>query len=105
MSVAPVAVSSGGVAGFALAPPTPNPSAASTELTFSLPAAAAATLDVFDVAGPRVRSLVREVQPAGRQSVRWDGRDDRGGAVHGGLYFVRLVAGGRTATARLALLR
>ena len=103
--VAPVAVSSGGVTGFALAPPTPNPSAAGTELTFSLPAAAATTLDVFDAAGHRVRSLMRAVQPAGRQSVRWDGRDDRGDAVHGGLYFVRLVAAGRTATARLALLR
>jgi hypothetical protein len=103
--IGPAAVSSGAVTGFALASPTPNPSAASTELTFSLPDAAAATLDVFDVAGHRVRSLVREVQPAGRQSVRWDGRDDHGGAVHAGLYFVRLVAAGRTGTVRLALLR
>jgi hypothetical protein len=103
--IGPAAVASDEVARFALAPPTPNPSAGGTELVFSLPGAADAKLEVFDVAGHRVRSLVRELRPAGRQSVWWDGCDDRGSAVHGGHYFVRLAAAGRTATVRLALLR
>jgi flagellar hook assembly protein FlgD len=47
-------------------------------------------LDVFDVAGRRLRGLVAERRAAGRHDIRWDGRDDRGQALGAGTYFVRL---------------
>lgn len=58
-------------------------------------------VEVFDVMGRRVRVLVTGEQPAGRREVSWDGLDERGSQVPGGIYFVRLRAGEKTRTARI----
>ena len=54
-----------------------------------------------------MRSGTQEVvqsQGAG-QSLVWDGRDDRGRSVPTGTYFARVVTMGRTATAKIAIVR
>jgi hypothetical protein len=56
---------------------------------------------VYALDGRKLRSVGVE----GNGGVVWDGRDDRGGLVSPGLYFVRVEAGGRTATARVVVLR
>jgi flagellar hook assembly protein FlgD len=55
---------------------------------------------VYDAGGRRVRSFA-----AGSGQVFWDGRDTSGALVHPGVYFVRVEAGGRARTVRVALLR
>jgi outer membrane protein assembly factor BamB/predicted phosphodiesterase len=62
-------------------------------------------LDVIDVGGRRVRTLLRGPQSPGRHAVRWDGRDHAGRDVASGVYFLRLAAGAQVATARLTLVR
>ena len=57
-------------------------------------------VEVFDVQGRRVRTLVDEWRPVGRHTTMWN---DRGSGS--GLYFVRVRAGGRTATQRLIRMR
>ncbi|MDZ7316397.1 MAG: S8 family serine peptidase [candidate division KSB1 bacterium] len=77
----------------ALLPPQPNPFLNRTAVSFQVPVSsgqAAVELDVYDALGRRVRKLVRGASPAGRQTVYWDGLDDGGRAVAGGIYFVRL---------------
>ena len=89
-----IAVSTVGVAETArawLAPPTPNPCRRETEIDFSLAEPKPVHLEVLDLAGRRVATLVRGARPAGRQSVRWDRRGDDGTRVASGVYFVRLV--------------
>lgn len=98
-------VQDAGLTAFTLAPPTPNPVVGGTNVTFTLPAAANTLLEIFDGQGRRVRTLLRGAWPAGRQSVRWDGRDDCNGTVQSGVYFLRLSSAGHAATARFALLR
>jgi len=83
----------------------PNPAHREAAIQFALPREEPATLVVFDPAGRRVRQLASGTMAAGEHLARWDGRDDAGGVAPSGLYFVRLVAAGRIATARLALLR
>jgi hypothetical protein len=90
---------------FRLAPPAPNPVAATTRLRFELPAAGRTTLRIFDVRGRRVRTLVEEALPAGAFSPQWDGADDRGAPVAAGTYFLRLEAGPRRATQKLVVAR
>ena len=72
---------------------SPNPMVTSTRIAFALPATSAhSTLDVYDAGGRRVRRLGTDFG-AGVHEVIWDGADDQGRAVAGGIYFYRLEAG------------
>jgi hypothetical protein len=62
-------------------------------------------LDLFDVSGRRVRTLVDSRLPAGRYDVGWDATDDAGRAVHAGVYFARLRAGNDEDSGTILLLR
>jgi hypothetical protein len=71
-----------------------------TTLRVDLPAAAHARVEVFDVAGRRVRTITSRTFGAGTNVVVWDGRGDAGEAARRGLYFARLTtdAGVRAST-------
>lgn len=99
-----ITVSTVGVEGTAttwLAPPTPNPCRGQTEIDFSLATPGPVRMDVLDVSGRRVATLVHGVQPAGRQSVHWDRRGDNGARAASGLYFVRFVGASESFKTRL----
>lgn len=83
----------------------PNPSSGATELGFSLPAAGPVSLRIFDAHGGAVRSLLDGPQAAGDRRVVWDGRDERGRTVGGGVYFAVLRAGDRTSTRAITIMR
>jgi flagellar hook assembly protein FlgD len=68
----------------------PNPFASSTVIAFELDRRREAQVDVLDVTGRRVRTLLTGVQPAGRNTVSWDGRDAGGRETAAGIYFYRL---------------
>lgn len=72
----------------------PNPFNPATRIDYSVAEPGRVTLEVFDAAGRRVRTLVDAVQEAGANFSVWDGRDDRGVPVATGVYLYRL----RTAT-------
>lgn len=86
---------------FAFARPEPNPSRGSALMRFSLPAASAVTLELFDEKGRRVRTILVGALPAGEHSRTWDGRDDAGIATAPGIYFARLSANRATKVQRL----
>jgi hypothetical protein len=90
---------------FALAQNVPNPFNPATTIAYDLPEPAEVTLVIFDVAGRRVRTLVRGLQPAGRHTALWAGTDDAGRRVASGVYFYRLVAGAHSATRKMVMLR
>jgi hypothetical protein len=95
----------GGAAPFALAPATPNPFGPATTLRFSIPAASAVRFVVHDLAGRAVRTLVAEDLAAGTYATAWDGRDDAGRDVAGGIYFTRLATDSGTLTRKVVLAR
>jgi len=78
---------------FALYQNLPNPFSGTTGIRFDLPVGSMVRLEVFDVSGRRVRSLVNHFMPAGHQSVVWDHRDDAGTNLDAGVYFYQLQAG------------
>jgi hypothetical protein len=86
-------------------PARPNPFAQGTDLSYFLPAAGRADLRLYDVRGRLVRVLRSGASAAGTQTVRWDGRDDRGQSVGAGIYFVRLEASGVVSSDRILRLR
>ena len=83
----------------------PNPFNPRTTLSFSLPQESAVELVAFDLHGRRVRKLMAGVLPVGPHQVIWDGRDDAQRDLASGIYQVRLNASGRSAIARLVLVR
>ena len=97
----PVGVSDDGWLGLTLESPRPNPSrAGAMVMRFTLPSAAAATLEVFDVAGRRIAG--REVGSFGAGHHAVDLSAGRRPAA--GVYFVRLQQGQGARTQRIVLL-
>jgi hypothetical protein len=81
---------------------SPNPFASSTTIRFDAPSQGARVLiDVFDVAGHRVATLVDRFVSGAGQSVSWDGRLASGAPAPPGVYFCRLAAGSHTEMRKL----
>jgi beta-glucanase (GH16 family) len=83
----------------------PNPFALRTRIAFRLPEAGAVRLEVYDIAGRRIRTLVDGWLPQGIQEVRWDGNDDSGRPVAGGIYYYALRIPDGSHVRRMVLLR
>ena len=89
--------------GFALGQNYPNPFNPATIIPYQLPTAAQVRLEVFNVLGQRVATLVNEEQPAGFHAAAWDATNAAGQAVAAGVYMYRLIAGGEQHTRRMVL--
>ncbi len=122
MSSAPFAIYSGAtvVEGteslpevFALLQNYPNPFNPTTAISYQLPAPSGpegsavsrATLRIYDMLGREVATLVNQISTPGKQTVIWDGRNDRGESVSSGIYLYRLQAGTSVMTKKLVLLK
>ncbi len=84
---------------------SPNPFNPSTMISFDLARPASVKLDVYDLRGLHVRSLLAGSLPAQRHSVVWDGRGDNGRPVPSGSYLYRLDTGTQVQTRSLMLLK
>jgi hypothetical protein len=82
----------------------PNPFAPETRIAFDLPVAGQADLAIYGSDGRLVRQLLSSPREAGRHSVSWDGRDEAGAKVAGGVYFFQLRAPGVEESRRMILL-
>ncbi len=89
---------------FALLQNYPNPFNPSTTIGFSVSQSGSVLLDIYDLTGRHVRTLLSGQTAAGHHTVRWDGRDDRGSSVGSGVYFYRLKAGANSAVSKKMLL-
>ncbi len=83
----------------------PNPFNPSTTISYELKEDGPVRLEVYDVAGHLVRSLVKEAQSTGRHEMIWNGRGQQGQMSAAGVYFYRLQADGETRTKRMLLVK
>ena len=90
---------------FRLLPNAPNPFNPETIIRYELPRESEVKLEVFNALGQQVRTLVRQTQVAGTYRTRWDGRDERGAQVAGGMYFYRLTTAEHQAMQKMVLLK
>jgi streptogramin lyase len=86
---------------FALAPLSPNPSRGPLRARFALPYESHVRLSVIDLQGREVAVLADGTFPAGRHETSWNGARP----IPSGVYFVRMVAGGRAWMRRLVRTR
>lgn len=90
---------------FALRHCAPNPFSASTTIKYTIPARDRVALNVYDSSGRLVSQLVAGEKTPGSHRAKWNGRDASGRELPSGIYFYRLLWGGRTATRKMILLR
>jgi hypothetical protein len=91
--------------GFQLANPSPNPFTKSTSIQFSIASKQRVTVEVFNILGQKVRTLVDENLDANTYTRDWDGRSDAGERVSNGIYFYKMVAGDFSDTKKAVLLK
>jgi hypothetical protein len=79
----------------------PNPFRTSTTIEFRLPRTETVALIIHDISGHLVRNLYRGAMPEGKHSVSWDGLDEAGEPVPGGIYFARIFTTSEKATQKI----
>jgi hypothetical protein len=90
---------------FALEQNYPNPFNPSTEIAFDLPTKSRVTLNVYNINGRQVVTLVDQVLPAGHHSISWNGENASGSPAASGVYFYRLQAGEHVESRKMMLLK
>ncbi len=85
---------------FALLQNYPNPFNPSTTISYAVPAKGNVSLEVYDVLGQKVMTLVNDVKDAGSHTALFDA-----GVLPSGLYFARLTVGTTAATMKMTLMK
>jgi hypothetical protein len=83
----------------------PNPFREATTIRMSGRPSSQVDIDIYDVCGRRIRSLLRGTTSAGSAVVTWTGDDGQGDPVAAGVYFVRVMVDGTPRTARVVRTR
>lgn len=79
----------------------PNPFINATTITFEIEERSQASLVIYDLQGREIRTLLQNEQSAGPKTVAWDGTDDAGSRVRGGIYVCVLRTGNAVATTKI----
>lgn len=83
----------------------PNPFNPSTEIEFLAPVNGHVKLEIYNIVGQHVKTLLDGQVKRGIGRIAWDGTDANGTAVTSGVYFYRLVAGDKVDTQKMVLLK
>jgi hypothetical protein len=83
----------------------PNPFNAKTVVNFALPKDSRVTLDIYNILGQKVKTLVDGMMTAGYKNVEWDGTDVNGQGVSSGVYLYKLKADNFTRVNRMTFLK
>lgn len=91
---------------YALGQNYPNPFNPTTTISYALPKEAQVTLEVYNVLGVRIRTLLAgQTKSAGFYAMSWDGKDDAGASMSSGIYLYRVSAGTFIASKKMTLLK
>jgi len=83
----------------------PNPFNPETRIAFTTRENGPVSIDIFNIKGQKVRSLLNENKEAGNHSVLWNGKDDNGKNVASGVFFYRMKSGKYTSTKKMILMK
>jgi Peptidase family C25/Subtilase family/FlgD Ig-like domain len=95
----------GGSSGFSFDQNYPNPFNPETNFSFSLPKRIHVKIEVYNVLGQHVSTLIDGDYDSGRHNVKWDSTNDHGKTVASGVYFAKFVAGDFTAKRKMVIMK
>ncbi|RLC53724.1 MAG: hypothetical protein DRH79_02835 [Candidatus Cloacimonadota bacterium] len=85
---------------------SPNPFNPITEINFSVAQTSSfVTIDVYNLKGQKIKTLMNDILPAGQHSVIWKGTDDAGKAVSSGVYLYKMKSGNYQNTKKMILMK
>lgn len=90
---------------FAIKSNFPNPFNMNTSIEFVLDTDGPVTMEIFNIMGQRIRTLLDEHMPAGSHTVHWDGSNENRQRVASGTYIARLRMGTRVLTHSMTLVK
>ena len=90
---------------YALGQNFPNPFNPITTIFYDLPIDGKIELDIYDILGRKVITLISGFQEKGYKTVQWKGLDQNGIKVSSGIYFYRLLSKDYMATKKMILLK
>lgn len=83
----------------------PNPFNPVTTISYNIPNAGHVSVEIYNIAGQKVKTLVNENQSAGANSVIWNGTNDNGKTVASGVYMYKIKNGKHTSTKKMILMK
>ncbi|OQX95040.1 hypothetical protein B6I21_07520 [candidate division KSB1 bacterium 4572_119] len=83
----------------------PNPFNPDTKLKYEITSSGLVVLNIFNIVGEKITTLVREHKQAGVYFTSWDGKTNRGSAAKSGVYFAVLSVGDQKEVVKMTLLR
>jgi hypothetical protein len=84
---------------------SPNPFTQNTEIKYVLDKVSAISLEIFNVKGQKIRTLVNDYKAKGSYTASWDATDGNNNSVSSGVYFYRLSDGKTSQTRKMLLLK
>jgi len=90
---------------YSLAQNSPNPFNPMTSINYYVPAEGPVKIEVYNVLGENLRTLVDDVKTAGSWTARWDGYDNSGNRLSSGVYFYKMTSGSFSETKKMTLMR
>ena len=83
----------------------PNPFNPETTIEFYNPRAGKVTINIYNIKGQLVKSLINQNMAQGTNSVVWDGRDGNNNPIASGIYFYKLETDSKTITKKMILMK
>lgn len=83
----------------------PNPFNPSTTISYQLPASGDVRLEIYNLRGQLVNTLINAKQDSGYHSITWNGTDSNNHGVASGVYFYRLCSAGKNVTRKMLLMK
>ncbi|MFH2036028.1 MAG: T9SS type A sorting domain-containing protein, partial [Candidatus Zixiibacteriota bacterium] len=83
----------------------PNPFNPATIIKYSLTHKERVQLNIYNILGRKVKTLVDRIESAGQYEIVWDGTDDSHHDAASGIYFYRIIIGNGAKTRKMILLK
>jgi len=83
----------------------PNPFNPETTISYDIAQKGSVTVDIYNLKGQKVKSLVNENQEAGKHSIIWRGDNNQGKQVSSGTYFYRIKSAGQEVVKKMLLMK
>ncbi|RPI63884.1 MAG: T9SS C-terminal target domain-containing protein, partial [Ignavibacteriales bacterium] len=83
----------------------PNPFNSQTSIEFQIPNQSIVKLEIYNILGQKIRTLINREENPGNYSISWNGKNDFGDSVNSGIYFIKFSSDNFSNTKKMTLLK